>query len=104
MGKWPEGPTGPTARRADGAELRGRVRLKQLRYRAFELGQLLVHLDHLVRRDRVGRVDVGQVLSPLTTAFAPVEQETVGAGAVGVDGGVFHAPTANALSLVWFQL
>ena len=81
-----------------------RVRLKELRDGAFELGQTPVDLDDLIRRNGVGGVDVGQVLGPLTTALAAVEQEPVGPRPVGEDGGVFHAPSANALALVRFQL
>jgi hypothetical protein len=83
--------------------LRG-VRLEELGDRAFELGQLPVDLDHLIRRNGVGGVDVREVLGPLTTALAAVEQEPVGAGPVREDGGIFRAPSANALALVWFQL
>ena len=79
------------------------VRLQQLGDRTFELRQLAVNLDHLVRRHGVHRIDVLVVLGPLGAAVAAVEQEAVGAGAIRVDRSVFQAPTAGALALVWLQ-
>ena len=78
--------------------------LQELRDRAFELSQLPVNLDHLIGGHGVGRVDVRVMLGPLGSALAAVEQEPVGPGAVGVDGGVLQAPATGAFALVRFQL
>jgi len=56
----------------------GRVLLEEVRDGTFELGQLLVDLDHLVRADRLRRVDVRLVLCPLGAAVTPVEKVPVG--------------------------
>jgi hypothetical protein len=82
----------------------GRELLKELDNRTFELGQACMDFDDLVRADRVRRVEVRLVLGPLRAAFTEVEQVTVGAGAVDVDHGVLEIASADALTLVWFQL
>src|SRR2546423_14636726 len=78
----------------------GGVGLQQLRDRAFELGEALVDLDHLVGGDRVGGVDVRQALRPLRAALAAVEEKAVRVGAEGEDGGAFQGPATVALALV----
>src|SRR5260370_14063530 len=82
----------------------GWVALQQLGERAFELGEALVHLDHLVGADGVVRVDVGLVLGPLRATVTAVEKEAVGVGAVDVHRRVFGSPSTGAFTFVWFQL
>src|SRR5229473_4151529 len=82
----------------------GWVALQQLGERAFELGEALVHLDHLVRADRVVGVDIGLVLGPLRATVTAVEQVAVGVRAVYVYRRLFGAPPTGAFTLVRFQL
>ena len=51
----------------------GQVLLEQVGDGTFELGQARVDLDHLVRADRVRRVDVSVVVRPLDTARTAVK-------------------------------
>ncbi len=63
-----------------------------------------MHLDHLIRADGIGGIDVGLVLSPLRAAFAAVEEVAVRVRAVDVDLGVLPRAPTGTFTLVWFQL
>src|SRR5260370_2573367 len=86
------------------AGLDRRVAFQELGDRALERGQALVHLDHLIRADRIVGIDVGLVLGPLRAAFATVEEVAIRVGSVDVDFGVLPRAPTGTFTLVWFQL
>ena len=94
----------PTSPQGGEASWLSRVALQQLGEGAFELGEALVHLNHLVGADGVVWVDIGLVLGPLSAAVTAVEQVAVGVGAVNVDRRVLGSASTGAFALVWFQL
>jgi hypothetical protein len=61
-------------------------------------------LNHFVRADRIGWVDVVLVLSPFRAALTAVEQAAVGMEAVDVNRSVLELSSTNAQALPWFQV
>jgi len=76
------------------------VLVEKLGHRTVELGQAGMNLDHLVRGDRVGWVDVRFVLCPFVAAVTAVEQEAVAAGPIDVDGSGGWLASAGAPAIV----
>jgi hypothetical protein len=80
------------------------VALQELGDRTLERSEALVHLDHLVRADRIGGIDVSLVLGPFSAALAAVEEVPISVGAVDVDFRVLPRAPTGTFTLVWFQL
>src|SRR5205807_4891588 len=78
--------------------------LQELGDGPFELRQTLVDLDHLVRADGIGGIDVRLVLGPLGATLTAMEQITISVGAINVDRGVLRVPSAGTPALLRVQL